>query len=144
MISKIRREVQNKKNGLPARIIAKMNSLEDQEIIIELYKASIEGVEISLIVRGFTCLIPELPGVSDNIKVYSILGEFLEHSRVFHFADGKESILDGEVFIGSADWMSRNLDQRVECIVPLYQTDVKKVAIKSFLSAFKDVATYGR
>ena len=139
MITKIRREVQNKKNGLPARIMAKMNSLEDQEIIIELYKASIEGVEISLIVRGFTCLIPELPGVSDNIKIYSILGEFLEHSRVFHFADGKESILDGEVFIGSADWMSRNLDQRVECIVPLYQTDVKKVAVKCFLSAFKDV-----
>jgi len=101
--------------GRPGRIIAKMNALVDAGIIESLYQASQAGVEIDLIVRGICCLRPGVPGVSDRIRVISIVGRFLEHSRLFYFANDT----DGCYFIGSADWMPRNLDRRVEAITPV-------------------------
>ena len=99
------------------RIIAKMNSLEDQSACQKLYEASAAGVRIDLIVRGFCCLRPGVPGLSENITVSSVIGRFLEHSRIFHFHnDGAD-----EYYIGSADWMYRNLNNRVECITPIYE-----------------------
>ena len=115
----IEREVENHKAGQPAAIIAKMNSLEDKAIIRALYGASQAGVPISFIVRGFCCLRPGVPGVSDNIRVISVVGRFLEHSRVFYFRNGEENPVDGRFFIGSADWMYRNLKNRVEVITPI-------------------------
>ncbi|WP_425218131.1 polyphosphate kinase 1 [Tumidithrix helvetica] len=115
MVSMIRREIEHCKDGKPGRIIAKMNALTDPGIIKNLYEASQAGVEIDLIVRGMCCLLPGIPGVSDRIRVVSIVGRYLEHSRIFHFRNnGRE-----EVFIGSADWMERNLDRRVEAITPV-------------------------
>ncbi|MGQ0538229.1 MAG: polyphosphate kinase 1, partial [Gemmatimonadaceae bacterium] len=111
----IRREAEHARAGVPARIIAKMNALVDAEIIAELYAASEAGVEIDLIVRGMCCLRPGVPGVSDNIRVLSIIGRFLEHSRLFYFANNGA----GEYYLGSADWMPRNLDRRVEAVVPV-------------------------
>jgi polyphosphate kinase len=101
--------------GRPARIIAKMNALVDPGIIEALYRASQAGVEIDLIVRGICCLRPGVPGVSDRIRVISIVGRFLEHSRLFYFANDT----DGSYFLGSADWMPRNLDRRVETVTPV-------------------------
>ncbi len=118
-LAAIDKEIKNANKGKPARIIAKFNSLEDREIISELYKASQAGVKIDLIVRGFCCLRPGVKGLSDNIKVISILGRFLEHSRIFFFQDGKEDCLDGQFYIGSADWMRRNLHGRVEVVTPV-------------------------
>ncbi|HEY8164132.1 MAG TPA: polyphosphate kinase 1 [Gemmatimonadaceae bacterium] len=111
----IEREAALAREGKEARIIAKMNSLADADVIEALYAASQAGVEIDLIVRGICCLRPGVPGVSDRIRVISIVGRFLEHSRIFYFRnDGEE-----EFYFGSADWMPRNLDRRVELIAPL-------------------------
>ena len=96
-----------------------MNALDDREIIQKLYQASTAGVQIDLIVRGFCCLRPGVPGLSERIRVRSIIGRFLEHSRVFYFQNGKEMEADGDLFIGSADWMHRNLSSRVEAAVPI-------------------------
>lgn len=115
----IRTEIDNAKNGAPSGIIAKCNSLEDRNIIEALYEASKAGVPIQLIIRGFCCLRPGIPDLSENIKVTSIIGPFLEHSRIFYFRNGKENELDGRFFIGSADWMGRNLLGRVEVIAPV-------------------------
>ena len=117
----IEREMTNAQKGLPARIVAKMNSLEDKEVSRALYAASQAGVKIDLIVRGVCCLRPGVPGLSDNIRVISVIGRFLEHSRIFYFASGSAatSPLDGSLFIGSADWMYRNLSSRVEAVVPI-------------------------
>jgi polyphosphate kinase len=114
----IEQEIDWAKKGHPARIIAKMNSLEDIRIISKLYEASKAGVKISLIVRGFCCLRPGVKGLSENIEVISILGRFLEHSRVFYFSNGEQKER-GLFFLGSADWMYRNLTNRVECITPI-------------------------
>ncbi len=112
---KIRREMEHAKDGKPARIVAKMNQLQDARVIKTLYEASQAGVQVDLIIRGFCSLRPGVPGLSDNIRVISILGRFLEHSRIFWFQnDGNE-----EFYIGSADWMNRNLDYRVEAITPI-------------------------
>lgn len=118
-IEMIRQETENAKAGLPAGIIAKCNSLEERSIIEALYEASQAGVKIRLIVRGFCCLRPGVPGLSENIQVQSIVGQFLEHSRLFYFRSGKQNELEGRFFIGSADWMSRNLLGRVEVIAPV-------------------------
>ena len=130
----IKREINYAKNGLPAKIIAKMNSLVDPEIIKLLYIASQEGVKIELIIRGMCCLYPQKKGLSENIKVTSIIGRFLEHSRIFWFNnDG-----DAEVFIGSADWMRRNLDRRVEAVTPIEDNKIKK-EIKHLLDSYLEV-----
>ena len=104
------------------RIIAKMNSLEDQKICQRLYRASQAGVKIDLIVRGFCCIRPGVPGLSDNITVTSVIGRFLEHSRIFCFHNAGRS----EYYIGSADWMYRNLNNRVECITPIYDPALQR------------------
>ena len=122
MLSLIHRESEHARNGLHARIVAKMNALVDPRMIGALYEASQAGVQIDLIVRGMCCLRPQLPGISDNIRVVSIVGRFLEHSRIFYFHNhGNE-----EVFIGSADWMTRNLDRRVEAVVPIDDAAIAK------------------
>ncbi len=115
MIELIRREIEHCQNGKPGRIIAKMNALVDPQIITTLYAASAAGVQIDLIVRGTCCLRPGLPEISENIRVISIIGRFLEHSRIFHFSNNGQD----EVYIGSADWMPRNLDRRVEAVTPI-------------------------
>ena len=125
-MAKINHEIKNKKEGKPARIIAKMNSMEDEVITEALYEASSVGVEIILIVRGFCCLKPGMKTLSENIKVISIIGRFLEHSRVFYFANGSDDPLEGDFYIGSADWMHRNLHNRVELITPIYDIKLKE------------------
>ncbi len=117
----IKREIKNAKEGKKAEIIAKMNSLVDPEIIELLYLASAAGVKISLIVRGICCLYPQRKNLSENIKVISIIGHFLEHSRIFWFSNNDKN----EAFIGSADWMRRNLDRRIEAITPIEDEELK-------------------
>jgi len=118
-IALIRREIDNKRAKRPARIIAKMNQLEDAEIITALCAASNAGVPIDLVVRGFCCIRPGIAGATENVRVRSIIGRFLEHSRIWYFAAGQEEPLEGEFFIGSADWMYRNLSSRVEVATPV-------------------------
>jgi polyphosphate kinase len=118
-LERIEREVANHEAGRPARIIAKMNQLEDLEICEALSRASQAGVPVELIVRGLCCLAPGVPGLTENIRIRSVIGRFLEHSRIFHFAAGAEDPLDGEFLIASADWMRRNLSERVEAAVPI-------------------------
>lgn len=118
----IRREIENAQNGLSGRIVAKMNSLVDSEIIACLYEASRAGVQIDLIIRGVCCLRPQLKDISENIRVISIIGSFLEHSRIYYFYNNGQE----EIFIGSADWMPRNLDRRVEAITPILDMDIAK------------------
>lgn len=118
----IKRERENAKAGKPAKIIAKMNSLCDQDVISALYKASAEGVEIHMIIRGICCLKTGIPGVSENITVRSIVGNFLEHSRIFYF----ENNGNPELYMGSADWMPRNLERRVEILFPVEKDSLKE------------------
>jgi polyphosphate kinase len=115
MVALIERESRHAKAGRKARLIFKMNALADPPLIRALYRASQAGVKIQLLVRGICCLRPGLPGVSDNIEVYSVVGRFLEHSRLYYFLNGG----DEQVFMGSADLMPRNIDHRVEIIVPI-------------------------
>ncbi|MBL1210466.1 polyphosphate kinase 1 [Geminocystis sp. GBBB08] len=115
MIGMIEREIEHCKNGSTGRIVAKMNSLVDLPVIQALYRASQAGVKIDLIIRGMCSLLPNIEGISDNIRVISIVGRFLEHSRIFYFNNNGEE----EIYIGSADWMGRNLSRRVEAITPI-------------------------
>ena len=115
----IQREVEHHKAGRPAHILAKMNQLEDRDICNALYAAGQAGVKVDLLVRGFCTLKPGMPGLSENIRVVSVIGRFLEHSRIYHFRNGAEQEGDGEYYIGSADWMHRNLESRVEAITPV-------------------------
>jgi polyphosphate kinase len=121
----ISHEIENQRAGRPARIVAKMNQLEDPEIIGALCEASESGVPIDLIVRGFCCIRPGVPGRTENIRVRSIIGRFLEHSRIFHFANGQENPVKGEFFIGSGDWMHRNLSKRIEVMTPIFAEGLK-------------------
>ena len=117
----INREIENAKKGKKSEIIAKMNSLVDPEIIQLLYLASQTGVKINLIIRGICCLYPQRKNLSENITVISVIGHFLEHSRIFWFYNNNNS----EVFIGSADWMRRNLDRRIEAVTPIEDLELK-------------------
>ena len=124
----IGREAENARQGKKARIVAKMNSLCDPVIMNALYDASKAGVKIELIVRGICCIKAGVPGLSDNISVRSIVGNYLEHSRIFYFYnDGFE-----DIYMGSADWMPRNLDKRVEITFPVEDPELKK-KIKNIL-----------
>ncbi|WP_017651425.1 polyphosphate kinase 1 [Fortiea contorta] len=122
IIALIEREIQHCHNGHKGQIIAKMNSLVDSRIIATLYKASQAGVQIDLIVRGVCCLRPGVIKVSENIRVISIIGRFLEHSRIFQYHNNGQT----EVYIGSADWMPRNLDRRVEAVIPVEDTSIRQ------------------
>jgi polyphosphate kinase len=126
LLDLIHREIKNKHDGRPARIIAKMNQLEDPEMIEALCEASQAGVPIDLIIRGFCCLRAGVPGHTDNIRIRSIIGRFLEHSRIFCFANGSEDPAEGEYFIGSADWMFRNLSKRIEVVTPVFASGPKQ------------------
>ncbi|MFQ9792389.1 MAG: polyphosphate kinase 1 [Acutalibacteraceae bacterium] len=123
-VQMIEREIENSKKGLPSGIIVKVNSLVDPEMIELMYKASQNGVNVQLIVRGICCLIPGIPGISENISVHSIVGQLLEHSRIFQF----ENAGNPKIYMGSADWMQRNLDHRVELVFPIEDPDLQKRA----------------
>jgi polyphosphate kinase len=132
MIGLIKRETENARKGIPARIIAKLNRLADSKIIRALYEASQAGVEIDLIVRGICMLRPGVEGLSENIRVRSIVGPLLEHSRAYYFANGG----DEEIYMGSSDWMPRNLDRRVEVIAPIDDAKLKQYLKDEFLAAY--------
>jgi len=125
-MNKIQQEIKNKKAGKTARIIAKMNAMEDEVITEALYEASRAGVQVTLFVRGFCSLKPGVKGLSENIQVISIIGRFLEHSRIFYFANGSDNPLDGDYYIGSADWMHRNLHNRVELVTPIFDVKLRE------------------
>lgn len=130
----IRRETDNALEGRPAHIIAKMNSLCDQTMIAALYEASAAGVKIELIIRGICGLKVGIPGISDNISVRSIVGNFLEHSRIFYFYNNGQE----DVYMGSADWMPRNLDRRVEITFPVENPDLKQRVIHILTTELED------
>src|SRR5271156_3210219 len=132
VIALIDREADHARQGRPARIIAKMNALLDKNIIQALYRASQAGVEIDLVVRGICALRPGVRGVSDRIRVRSIVGRFLEHSRIYYFSNGG----DEEIYIGSADWMPRNLYERVEVLVPLRDELLRQRVRHEILDAY--------
>src|SRR6266498_1475017 len=132
LIRLIERERDHALVGKPARIIAKLNHLVDQETIEKLYEASCANVTIDLIVRGICCLRPKIPGLSDNIRVFSIVGRFLEHSRIYCFENGGQR----EVFLSSADWMPRNVFRRVEIAFPIEQPALREEIIDGILPKF--------
>jgi polyphosphate kinase len=128
----IAREADNARAGKPARIIVKVNSLLDKDVVQELYRASQAGVEVDLIVRGICSLNPGLRGISDRIRVRSIVGRFLEHSRIYYFQNGGEE----EIYMGSADWMPRNLHERVEVVFPLRDPLLRERVKNEILAAY--------
>jgi polyphosphate kinase len=131
-VALIDREADHAREGKPARIIAKMNALLDKNIIQSLYRASQAGVQIELIIRGMCALRPGVRGLSHNIRVRSIVGRFLEHSRIFSFANGG----DEEIYMGSADWMPRNLYERVEVLVPIRDEMLRERVRHEILGAY--------
>jgi len=131
MLNKVFREIENVNAGKEGKIIWKMNSLVDPQTISALYEASNAGVKIDLIIRGICCLVPEVEGLSKNIKVRSIVGRFLEHSRVFYFYNGGNE----EMYMGSADMMQRNLDGRVETLFPIEDEKIRTEVMKSLIKA---------
>ena len=130
MLRSIQREAENAARGLPARIVAKMNSLVEPELIEALYRASQAGVKIDLIVRGICCLRPGVKGVSENITVRSLVDRFLEHSRIYYF----ENACQPEVFLGSADWMPRNLFRRIEVVFPVEDGNLRERIVREILT----------
>jgi polyphosphate kinase len=134
LLDLIASEAERARQGLPARIVGKVNSLQDPDIIHALYQASQAGVEIRLNVRGICCLKPGDPKYSKNIQVISVIDRFLEHARIFHFHQGG----DGEVYISSADWMTRNLEKRVELMIPISQPALKRRLLRILESFFQD------
>ena len=128
----IAREADHARQGREARIIAKMNALLDKNIVQALYRASQAGVEIDLLVRGICALRPGVRGVSDHIRVRSIVGRFLEHSRIYYFSNGGEE----EIYMGSADWMPRNLYERVEVLVPVRDELLRERVRQEILDAY--------
>ena len=122
----IDREIMNANNGLPASIIIKLNNLEERVLINKLYDASNAGVKMQLIVRSICCLVPGVEGMSENITIKRIVGRHLEHGRIFIFHNGG----DTQVFMGSADWMNRNIYTRIEVCFPVYDEQIKQQIIK--------------
>ncbi|MEA3338196.1 MAG: polyphosphate kinase 1, partial [Chloroflexota bacterium] len=133
MADLIRREIEHQKHGQDGHIIFKMNALTDPYIISLLYEASQAGVEIDMIVRGICCLRPGVPGISENIRVTSIVGRFLEHTRIYYFRNGG----DETIYLGSADLMERNLDRRVETLFPIMDPDMRKHIREDILSVYQ-------
>jgi polyphosphate kinase len=133
-------EIEHQRAGRPAHIVAKFNRLADLQIVEKLYEVSRAGVQVDLIVRGICRLRPGIPGLSENIRVRSVVGRFLEHSRVFWFANGG----DDEVFIGSADWMSRNLKHRIEVVAPVTDPNAKRYLRDVLLDAYLSDNTKAR
>jgi polyphosphate kinase len=134
MLEKLEREAEHARHGKPARVILKMNALVEPQAIDALYRASQAGVQIDLIVRGVCALRPQVPGLSENIRVRSIVGRFLEHSRVFYFAnDG-----DAEIFCSSADWMDRNFFRRVEIAFPVRRQKYREDILRDLETYLQD------
>ena len=129
----IARESEHARNGRPAQIVAKMNSLVDADVIASLYAASQAGVQIDLLVRGICCLRPNVPGVSERIRVHAVIDRFLEHARIFHFKNGGQD----EVFCSSADWMPRNFRRRVEVMFPILDESLKKRVMEEVLGTMR-------
>ncbi len=126
LIERVEREIENLRDGKPARIMLKLNQLVERDSIAALYRASQAGVRIDLVVRGMTCLRPQVPGLSENIRLVSVVGRFLEHTRVYYFENGGEP----EVWCSSADWMERNFFRRVEIAFPLTERKLKERVIR--------------
>ena len=138
-IELIDREAEIQRTRGCGRIIAKMNQIEDRGVMDALYRASQAGVSIDLIVRGFCCLRPGVPGLSETIRVRSVIGRFLEHSRIFYFGGGQEEPTDGDFYIGSADWMYRNLQTRVEAATPIENRQHRRTLFTILDYALSDV-----
>jgi polyphosphate kinase len=134
LIVMINEEQKNAREGKPAYIYAKMNSLVDSQLIKKLYAASMEGVKIKLIVRGICSLVPGMEGLSENIEVISIVDKYLEHSRIFIFCNGEEE----KYYLSSADWMVRNLDRRIEVATPIYDRDLQQELKEYMELQFRD------
>ncbi|MCG5512707.1 polyphosphate kinase 1 [Ectothiorhodospira shaposhnikovii] len=132
MLERIEREIEHVRSGKPGRVLARMNSLIEPRLIQAMYRASQAGVRIDLVVRGVCCLRPGVPGISDNIRVRSVMGRFLEHSRVFYFQNGGEP----EIFLSSADWMPRNFFRRVEVAFPVEVPELRDRVLQESLLAY--------
>jgi len=132
VLEHIQRETEHARAGRPAKIVAKMNALLDKNVIEALYRASQAGVKTDLIVRGMCSLRPNVPGISENITVRSIVGRFLEHSRIFYFLNGG----DEEIYVSSADWMPRNLYERVEVLCPVTDHNLRLRLKDEILAAY--------
>jgi polyphosphate kinase len=128
LAARIHREIEHARAGRPAHVIFKMNALEDHDFTRLLYDAGRAGVRVDLVIRGISRLRPQVPGLSDNVHIVSVIGRFLEHSRVYYFANGDEP----EYFIGSADLMKRNLDERIEVLTPIHNP-VHQARLDAFL-----------
>jgi len=134
MFKLIDQEINNAKAGKPAYIKLKMNSISSYKMIDKLYEASRAGVKIQMIVRGICCLVPGVKGMSENIEVISIVDKFLEHTRLYVFCNNH----DPKVYISSADWMTRNIENRVEVTCPIYAEDIKQELLDIFDICWND------